>query len=560
MVSLRKRILYIVLFVLVLVLAGGFFNLIRKHGVSDSVISFDDGWSITFKGANYQVAEASKFEIPFKVQTGDTLVLENQIPETLPDHPELRFRTTHSAVQVDVDETVYSFGPENLNKNDFVGSGINYVALPPGSAGKHVRIQLIIMDSDSFSAMPHFSLLSAQNAISDYNATHLVEMVIGLFLVMFGIIAVLSCILGGLWGRPIFRLMQIGFLSFLLGIWTLCYMKLMQSFSMDFAFNAGLELITLYLSPIPFGLLLWHMNLKTEKKWILTVLKLFVVCGAIFVVTASLLHMFDVVHLNQILLAFHIYVFIGFLFVIIHVLSYKKTDNISNKLLTLGVAIFGVVCFADMLRYNLYKFFSLRNDWFEVTWIPVGILIFVILLCASYLHHLKEIIAAKAEKDALAAMVYVDSLTGLFNRAKCSQVFEVLDKSKDDYAIVSIDMNGLKVSNDKFGHSAGDKLIKTFARVFRQAFDGVGTTIRMGGDEFVAIIRNEHLADLEGALEKMEQLQVTNSKGLPVRLEAAYGVAYRNECPDASAEKVYQLADQKMYDMKMSMKSELVRR
>ena len=51
---------------------------------------------------------------------------------------------------------------------------------------------------------------------------------------------------------------------------------------------------------------------------------------------------------------------------------------------------------------------------------------------------------------------YRDALTGIYNRAKCEHIFEILNRDDSDYAIVSIDVNGLKYVNDNFGHSMGE--------------------------------------------------------------------------------------------------------
>jgi diguanylate cyclase (GGDEF)-like protein len=167
-------------------------------------------------------------------------------------------------------------------------------------------------------------------------------------------------------------------------------------------------------------------------------------------------------------------------------------------------------------------------------------------------------------------MAYLDALTGLFNRAKCQQIFDILDKSFGDYAFVSIDMNGLKAVNDKYGHNEGDRFIKAFAEVFKEAFKGVGTTIRVGGDEFLAIVRSEHVADVKSAVKKMTELQRECSAKLPIPLEVAYGTAFKHEFLEYSfsvaeeqridAEKVYHLADERMYAMKSSMKSKSARK
>ena len=240
---------------------------------------------------------------------------------------------------------------------------------------------------------------------------------------------------------------------------------------------------------------------------------------------------------------------------------YSRKIDLAGKVVTIGVFVFGCTVLLDLVRYHFCRYFVIDHSILEMTWLPFGALLFVLSLVMSYLIYLFQLMEDKAERDVLSTMAYVDSLTGLFNRAKCQQIFGFLDKSPADYAIVSIDMNGLKLVNDKHGHMAGDALIKAFANVFKQSLAGVGTAIRMGGDEFLAIVRSEHVAEVDASLAKLLQLQKECKEELPIPLEAAYGVAYRRECGEnATAESVYHEADKRMYDMKSHMKSKLVRK
>lgn len=545
--------------VVVLCLVVLFFNVIREHGISNSTINFEHGWSVEAHDSVYHVATISERKLPFRVLAGDTLIFENTLPKMLPEHPVLRFKTSHSAVQVEIDRPVYSFGLDKIKNGSFLGSGYHYITLNASDAGKPLVVRAFVSADDAFGTVPHFEFLPADMALCDYNAVHLVEIAVGLFLVLFGIIAVLSSLVLSIWGKPSYRFSMIGLLSFLLGLWTLCYMKLMQAFSMDFAFNTALEYFALYAGPIPFGILLIDMHKEFGKRWKIVCLKILVICGMLFFMVAAILHATGLVYCNRLLWVFHLYVILEFLFLSIFVLPYKKGAGMSGKLLTWGVALFAVVVFLDLLRYNIFKFFPIKGMLLDTTWIPLGILAFILLLMASYLNYLRDVIAAKAEKDVLAEMVYIDSLTGLYNRAKCGQIFEVLNKNSKNFAVVSLDMNGLKLANDRYGHSVGDSMIKSFAAAFGKSFAGVGTTIRMGGDEFVAFVREEHLSEVEDSLNSLNKL-LKNTVGLPLRLEVAYGVAYRNDCPGKTAEEVYQVADKRMYDMKMNMKSELVRK
>ena len=80
-----------------------------------------------------------------------------------------------------------------------------------------------------------------------------------------------------------------------------------------------------------------------------------------------------------------------------------------------------------------------------------------------------------------------DALTGLLNRQ--AYFVETRRDFKDITAIVSIDMNGLKAINDKYGHHAGDDALVTLSLCFAKACKARQSVYRMGGDEFVIVCR-----------------------------------------------------------------------
>ena len=85
---------------------------------------------------------------------------------------------------------------------------------------------------------------------------------------------------------------------------------------------------------------------------------------------------------------------------------------------------------------------------------------------------------------------YQDALTGVNNRYSYLEYIRNSVKSDDDrsVAVAFIDINNLKITNDRFGHEAGDNLIRSIATVLRSNFSS-DTIYRFGGDEFVVIIR-----------------------------------------------------------------------
>lgn len=89
----------------------------------------------------------------------------------------------------------------------------------------------------------------------------------------------------------------------------------------------------------------------------------------------------------------------------------------------------------------------------------------------------------------LKRMSYIDLLTGLYNRNRYIAFLQELEKEPPrTFGIVYMDLNGLKIMNDTYGHQYGDHLIVQAAQMLCQVFPQ--EAFRVGGDEFVAVCRN----------------------------------------------------------------------
>ena len=555
-----KRALALSLVACFLLCAMAAFLVVRGCGISPTITRLDSRGVALYKGDSLEVPSISDFKSPESTRYGDSIALRFNLPKFSGSRMALRFRSTHVAFDVyEGGEKIYTFGHDLAARGKYIGSGFHYVYLCPSASGKPIELRAFYAIDDSRKAFSDFDILPAEYVNSDYYARHVVALVVGTFLTLFGFLALLIGVATAFYGVSAFRSMMIGLLSMSLGLWTLCYMKIFQIISFDFSFNSAVEYLSLYFSPLPFCLLLLKMRKGKISAWKWWGILVVVVIGVAVLLVNSILHFAGVAPFPKTLPFFHAYVALGMVYLIASGALYNSKMDLSGKILTLGVIAFAAFTAFDLARYNLCLRYSLENSLLEMTWLPVGALVFVMMLMASYLVYLFHILEDKAEKDVLSTMAYVDSLTGLFNRAKCQQIFGFLDKSTADFAIISIDLNGLKSTNDRFGHAIGDNLIKAFANVLKQAFAGLGTAIRMGGDEFVAIVRNEHVADVPAAIEKMLDLEKNCQEELPLPLEAAYGIAYRSET-GGDADTVYRAADKRMYEMKSQMKSKLVRK
>ncbi|MGI5971482.1 MAG: PAS domain S-box protein [Oscillospiraceae bacterium] len=91
-------------------------------------------------------------------------------------------------------------------------------------------------------------------------------------------------------------------------------------------------------------------------------------------------------------------------------------------------------------------------------------------------------------KKQIEYLAYHDYLTGLYNRRYFDEAYlKLMGKESFPLAIILGDINGLKLINDSFGHSEGDKAIRAVAERIKECLTGDEILARIGGDEFALI-------------------------------------------------------------------------
>jgi diguanylate cyclase (GGDEF)-like protein len=95
------------------------------------------------------------------------------------------------------------------------------------------------------------------------------------------------------------------------------------------------------------------------------------------------------------------------------------------------------------------------------------------------------------ERDALAAAAFSDPLTGLANRRLLTATaeHEIARHLRADerFTLVMVDLDGFKLLNDRYGHAAGDQMLRDVAVGLTGALRSQDTVARLGGDEFCVI-------------------------------------------------------------------------
>jgi diguanylate cyclase (GGDEF)-like protein len=158
-----------------------------------------------------------------------------------------------------------------------------------------------------------------------------------------------------------------------------------------------------------------------------------------------------------------------------------------------------------------------------------------------------------------------DRLTALPNRDHFQSTVEqeILRASRTGrpFAVLMIDLDGLKAANDRFGHASGDRLLQAVADVLRSDTRATDLAARYAGDEFVLTLPD---TDLPGALSVAEKVRVDIARlalphdGALVRTSASIGLVTYPDDGRTSTELVRR-ADLAMYEAKRRGKDQIVR-
>lgn len=130
-------------------------------------------------------------------------------------------------------------------------------------------------------------------------------------------------------------------------------------------------------------------------------------------------------------------------------------------------------------------------------------------------------------EEELRFLSYHDKLTGLFNRRYFEKSLCDFDSSEFYPQTVMItDINGLKLTNDTFGHLQGDHLLSAAARILKKVCREDAIICRWGGDEFAVLMPNTDETEAEYIYNKIKQESGQEQVG-PVILNMAAGYAVR---------------------------------
>ena len=170
----------------------------------------------------------------------------------------------------------------------------------------------------------------------------------------------------------------------------------------------------------------------------------------------------------------------------------------------------------------------------------------------GFILHSEDITLERQKQKEIEYLSYHDYLTNLYNRRYFVRSFHrLVSKSHFPLGIMMIDINGLKIINDAYGHTQGDIAIKMVAKLFMKVFSGDDVVARIGGDEFAILVPDKDALQMQAYKEKIiEHLSDMNVGNIEISLAIGYEVIMN---ADKDIDEILSTAENYLYRHKVTV-------
>jgi diguanylate cyclase (GGDEF)-like protein len=166
-----------------------------------------------------------------------------------------------------------------------------------------------------------------------------------------------------------------------------------------------------------------------------------------------------------------------------------------------------------------------------------------------------EVISTAIHSELLRLQSFSDPLTEVYNRRSLDDMLKKYasraERLKKPLSFLMIDVDLFHEINSRFGHTTGDFVLLEVATILKSAVRGSDAVIRYGGDEFLIILADAPLKDVEVVIGRIERfVQDWNQGGHLKDFELALSVGASQWASGKTAEEIMNEADQHMFAAK----------
>ncbi len=527
-----------------------------EYSAVSRYLTLNDAWDIAINDDSFQNVSLDTFRFA-PVKKGDTITMERTFPANTDciGHA-LLLQIKQAAVTVSIDgEPIHQYGQERIERNKTVGSGYLPVDLPDDYAAKTLKLQFTVAENKAFSSFEPIRVYEWKNIYRIILTENRIPLFLGCFLTIFGLVTCCITFLAMLFSQKFTRILCISLFSVCIGLWTLCYYNVLLIFTMPLYTISLLEYLSLYLAPIPLIIYMREDAFALKRPAICTI---YWVLFAVQLLATSVflaLHTIDLVHCAATLKYMQVLILCHLIFsAVVEFMNLRISRQLIHRLFLIGMLVLsGSVCY-DLVFYYFNRYLGIAISSTKGI-ASVGLVIFIAMLLISFYLDMTQKMMQEKERDFLIKSAYTDELTQIHNRRYCMEYMtRVREMENPDYTVFCFDLNNLKTTNDTYGHAQGDILIRSAADVIINAFEPHGIVARMGGDEFIAIAETNNPEEISAMIREFRDNIAQKNEEIPdLHLSIAFGYASCSP-KEYNIEKIYQIADDLMYENKQKMK------
>jgi len=228
------------------------------------------------------------------------------------------------------------------------------------------------------------------------------------------------------------------------------------------------------------------------------------------------------------------------------------------SVLVMLLLTFAVISFSlPALHQGLKTFFNIK-----VSDAVFGLIVLVVVFNVYTIYQqvlIKRLRLQLAENhghsEILRNLAMVDPLTGLYNRRFAVQrlAAEVARSERRGHplTVLTLDLDDFKLINDKHGHPAGDQVLQEFAAHLNRIIRGSDLAVRLGGDEFLVLLPECTLEQLQLVLNRLGSLEV-DWQGH--KIAVSFSAGWKQYEMGERTEELLARADQALYASKRAAK------
>ncbi len=517
----------------------------------------DNDITVTVQKADGTVTEYDDNYFPV-VGYGDIVTAKIFLPkEYRIDDGKLCFYMDHSYYDVYFDgEVIYSAGHELADKGRQMGGTYPAISIPEGAWGQSVTIVCHITEDNAFSKVNHFTIMPGSESYKYVLIGHLAEFIVFSTVAFISVILLICLIVAGRYTTAIRQGMCIAMFGISVSIWILCYYGMINFYIHNSYVCGELEYFSIFLMPIPIAAYFAESEKnKVLKRMLQGLMGIFI----LFFIICTVLNYTTVRnHFCQNIRLLHLLIGIGCFFIIYTCFCDKGERDVSKVIMKYSFIILLIAGVIDVIRFNLDKYTGLKSPLMAMTITPIGVIIFISGLVTSLFVVFTNNLMNTREKEQLTRLATLDVMTGLSNRAECDRyVAELRNSNETEYSVAFLDLNELKKCNDTYGHDAGGRYITMVSSVILECFRPIAFCGRMGGDEFLVIIKGKRSRYIGVFLEEfdsqIERINQTNELGFTISV--ARGIANSSKKNPIDIDSAIKEADKLMYENKHMLKN-----